>query len=232
MVTPNRRRQAVDVLEDVFGVSQRRACNVVGQPRSTQRLAAPVPSPDEVLVREWLRAFSKRRPRWGWRRAAKGLRREGWQINDKKVRRLWRDEGLRVPTKRRKKRLTGAGTRVGSMSLICPNALWAMDFQFDTTIDGRTIKLLNVIDEFTREALATETHRSTPIMSSRCSTGCALNAAAHPRSFVSTTAQNSWHTRSRTGAGSTTSTPCSSIPDRHGKTPGSNFSTDACVTSC
>ncbi len=160
MVTPNRRRQAVCELEDVFGVSQRRACKAVGQPRSTQRLAAPVPSPEEQQVREWLRAFSKRRPRWGWRRAAKGLRREGWQINDKKVRRLWRDEGLRVPQKRRKKRLTGVGARVGAMSLIAPNALWAMDFQFDTTADGRTIKLLNIIDEFTREALATEPHRS------------------------------------------------------------------------
>jgi hypothetical protein len=125
MVTPNRRRQAVGELETTFGVSQRRACKVVGQPRSTQRLAAPVPSPEEQLIREWLRAFAKRRPRWGWRRAAKGLRREGWQINDKKVRRLWRDEGLRVPTKRRKKRLTGVGARVGAMSPICPNALWA-----------------------------------------------------------------------------------------------------------
>jgi putative transposase len=55
MVTPNRRRQAVDVLVDVFGVSQRRACKVVGQPRSTQRLAAPVPSPQEQQIREWLR---------------------------------------------------------------------------------------------------------------------------------------------------------------------------------
>ena len=160
MVTPNRRRQAVTALEKEFGVSQRRACKVVGQPRSTQRLAAPVPSPEEQLIREWLRAFAKRRPRWGWRRAAKGLRREGWQINDKKVRRLWRDEGLRVPQKRRKKRLVGIGTHVGAMSPICPNALWAMDFQFDTTADGHTIKLLNIIDEFTREALATETHRS------------------------------------------------------------------------
>ena len=159
-MTPNRRRQAVIELEDVFGVSQRRACRVVGQPRATQRLAPPKPSAQEQQLREWLRAFSKRRPRWGWRRAAKGLRREGWEVNDKKVRRLWRDEGLRVPQKRRKKRLTGIGARVGLMSLLCPNALWAMDFQFDTTVNGRTIKMLNVIDEFTREALATETHRS------------------------------------------------------------------------
>ncbi|MCP4967475.1 MAG: transposase, partial [bacterium] len=93
MVTPNRRRQAVVELEATFGVSQRRACRVTGQPRSTQRLPAPVPCEEEQLIRDWLRAFSKRWPRWGWRRAAKGLRREGWQVNDKKVRRLWRDEG-------------------------------------------------------------------------------------------------------------------------------------------
>ena len=65
-----------------------------------------------------------------------------------------------MPQRKRKKRLTGIGVRVGAMSLICPNALWAMDFQFDTTSDGKTLKMLNVIDEFTREALATETHRS------------------------------------------------------------------------
>ena len=160
MVTPNRRRQAVDRLEDVFGVSQRRACAVIGQPRSTQRLAAPVPSDAEAELRDWLRRFAKRRPRWGWRRAAKQLRREGHQVNDKKVRRLWRDEGLRVPTKRKKKRLTGIGSHVGAMCPIAPNALWALDFQFDTTIDGRTLKLFNVIDEYTRECLSITVDRS------------------------------------------------------------------------
>src|SRR3546814_5357111 len=78
---------------------------------------------------EFLRAFAKRRPRWGWRRAAKELRRAGWKVNNKRVRRLWRDEGLQVPTKTRKKRLSGVGANVGAMSLIAPNALWAMDFQ-------------------------------------------------------------------------------------------------------
>lgn len=160
MVTPNRRRQAVEVLENEFGVSQRRACRVVGQPRSTQRLPAPVPADDEVEIRAWLRAFSKRRPRWGWRRAAKGLRDEGHHINDKRVRRLWRDEGLRVPQRKRKKRLVGIGVAVGAMVPICPNALWAMDFQFDTTADGRTIKMLNIIDEYTRECLAIVVDRS------------------------------------------------------------------------
>lgn len=89
-----------------------------------------------------------------WRRATAQLRREGWRVNNKRVRRLWRDEGLQVPQRRRKTRLRGVGFDVGQFSLIAPNALWALDFQFDTAIDGRQIKLLNIINEFTREALA------------------------------------------------------------------------------
>lgn len=77
-------------------------------------------------------------------RAYKQLRREGRQINAKRVQRLWRAEGLKVPYKRRKKRLVGVGTAVGKMCPIRPDALWAMDFQFDTTADGRTLKLLNI----------------------------------------------------------------------------------------
>lgn len=160
MVTPNRRRVAVAALEDEFGVSQRHACRVVGQHRSTQRHESVPPPDDEELIRAELRAFAKRRPRWGWRRAAKYLRREGWAVNNKRIRRLWRDEGLQVPQKRKRKRLTGIGVHVGPMSLIAPNALWAMDFQFDHTIDGRQVKILNVIDEFTREALATDVDHS------------------------------------------------------------------------
>lgn len=87
-------------------------------------------------------------------------RRAGWQVNNKRIRRLWHEEGLRVPQRRRKKRLTGIGVAVGATSPIPPNVIWAMDFQFDTTADGRSIKMLNVIDEFTREALAIEVDRS------------------------------------------------------------------------
>jgi len=133
---------------------------VVGQHRSTQRLEPPVVDDAEQQLREFLRDFARRRPRWGWRRAAKDARRAGWQVNDKRVRRLWRDEGLKVPCKRRKKRLTGIGAHVGAMCPIRPNALWAMDFQFDVTVDGRTLKLLNVIDEFTRECPAIVVDRS------------------------------------------------------------------------
>ncbi|MCB0925561.1 MAG: IS3 family transposase [Mycobacterium sp.] len=160
LLTPNRKRSAVKALRKRFGVSERRACTVVGLHRSTMRLAPPPMSTEEAELRAWLRKFSTDRPRWGWRRAAKMARRAGWAVNDKRIRRLWRDEGLRVPQRRRKKRLTGIGVVVGAMSPIRPNVIWAMDFQFDTTADGRTLKLLNVIDEFTRQALAIEVDRT------------------------------------------------------------------------
>jgi putative transposase len=124
------------------------------------RLERPPISDEEAELRAWLRTFSTQRPRWGWRRAAKMLRRSGRQVNNKRIRRLWRDEGLRVPQRRRRKRLVGIGIQVGAFSPIRPNVVWAMDFQFDTTADGRTLKMLNVIDEYTRECLAIEVDRS------------------------------------------------------------------------
>ncbi len=159
-MTPNRKRSAVNMLRNQFGVSQRRACQVVGQPRSTQRLTPTPVSNDEARLVEFLIAVSKAKPRYGWRRAAKAARRAGWVVNDKRVKRLWRVHGLRVPRRRRKKRLAGIGVNVGAMCPLRPNVLWALDFQFDTTEDGRTLKMLNVIDEFTRECLAIEVART------------------------------------------------------------------------
>jgi putative transposase len=112
------------------------------------------PGDEETRLRAFLRAFSRARPRWGWRRAAKAARRDGWSVNDKRIQRLWRAEGLRVPYRKRKKPLRGIGMAVGAMCPIVPNALWALDFQFDTTADDRTLKLLNIVDEFTRECPA------------------------------------------------------------------------------
>jgi putative transposase len=82
------------------------------------------------------------------------------RINNKRVHRLWREEGLKVPYRKRKKPHRGIGTAVGAMCPIAPNALWALDFQFDTTVDGRILKLLNIVDEFTREcpALVVDRH--------------------------------------------------------------------------
>ena len=150
---------AVKVLRERFGVSERRACRVVGQHRSTERLCPPIASDDEIALRAWLRAFSLERPRWGWRRAATKAREAGWAVNNKRIQRLWREEGLKVPYRKRKKPLRGIGTAV-YMCPIAPNALWALDFQFDTTVDGRILKLLNIVDEFTRQCPAIVVDRS------------------------------------------------------------------------
>lgn len=159
-MTLNRRRGAVEMLQDRFGVSERRACRVTGQHRSTQRHEPPPPPTDEAVIRAELRAFAKRRPRWGWRRAAIDFRKQGWRINHKRVRRLWREEGQSVPVRRKRKRLTGIGAHVGPVSLIALIALWALDFQFDHTIDHREVKLLNVMDHHTYEALAIRVEHS------------------------------------------------------------------------
>jgi putative transposase len=133
---------------------------VVGQPRLTQRLAAPVPSDEEQLLRKFLRDFAVARPRWGWKRAHEAAVKADWRVNRKRIHRLWRDEGLKVPYRKRKKRLTGIGVVVGAMVPIAPDVIWALDFQFDQTSDGRTLKLLNVIDEFTRETIEIKVERS------------------------------------------------------------------------
>ena len=119
-----------------------------------------MPSDGELALRAFLRDFSRRRPRWGWRRAARAARDAGWRVNAKRIHRLWREEGLRVPYRKKKRPLRGIGVAVGAMCPIRPNAVWAMDFQFDQTSDGRMLKILNVIDEFTREALATDVART------------------------------------------------------------------------
>ena len=147
-------------LQEQFGVSERRACSVIGQPRSTQRLIPPVPPDDELALRAFLRDFARKRPRWGWRRAAKAAKDAGWTVNHKRIHRLWRDEGLRVPYRKKKRPLRGIGVPVGAMCPIRSNVIWALDFQFDQTTDGRLLKLLNVIDEYTRECLAIDVGRS------------------------------------------------------------------------
>jgi putative transposase len=120
-----------------------------------------VPPDEELALRAFLRDFSRRRPRWGWRRAYTEARKTAWpQVNRKRVHRLWREEGLRVPYRKKKKPLRGIGQAVGAFCPIRPNVVWAMDFQFDQTTDGRMLKLFNVIDEYTRECLAIAVARS------------------------------------------------------------------------
>jgi putative transposase len=102
--------------------------------------------------------MATRHPRYGYRRVHALLCREGWRCNRKRVQRLWRDEGLHVPRRRRRRRRGGRAP--GNLTASRPNEIWAMDFEFDQTARGRRIKILNVTDEFTREALACVPARS------------------------------------------------------------------------
>jgi putative transposase len=147
------------MLQDRLGISERRACRYVGQSRSTQR-REPVVAQDDAALRAELRVFSRRRPRWGYRQAHQHLLDQGWTVNRKRVQRLWREEGLRVPRKRRKRLRRGDSTVAGDrLRAEQPDHVWAFDFQFDVTDDGQAVKLLYVVDEFTREALAMEAER-------------------------------------------------------------------------
>jgi putative transposase len=147
------------MLRDRLGLSERRACEIAGQHRSTQR-HVPLRAHDDAALRGALRKISRERPRWGYRRAHARLVEQGWDLNRKRTQRLWREEGLRVPQRRRKRQRLGEST-VPAARLVAegPDQVWALDFQFDQTADGRILKLLHVVDEFTREALAIECRR-------------------------------------------------------------------------
>ena len=147
------------MLQDRLGLSERRACEIARQHRSTQR-HEPNLAPDDAALRAELRKLSAKRPRWGYRRAHADLLEQGWSLNRTRTQRIWREEGLRVPQRKRKRRRLGESTVPAERLSACrPNHVWALDFQFDQTVDGRILKLLNVVDEFTREALAMDCRR-------------------------------------------------------------------------
>ena len=160
MVGPARKREAVGHLQGELELSQRRACKVVGQPRATQR-HTPQPDPAEERLRARLQAFSEQRPRAGYRTACGQLRQEGLRVNVKRVQRLWREEGLKVPRKQCKKRRLGTSEN-GSQRRVTtrPNEVWSYDFVSDQTREGRRLKYLCVVDECTRECLALAVRRS------------------------------------------------------------------------
>ena len=158
-MSPARRRRVVAVLRDRLGVSERRACRYVGQHRSTQRREPSVAGDDQAL-RAALREIAGERPRWGYRRAHHELGLRGWSANRKRVQRLWREEGLRVPARARKRPRPAGQPDRSALRAGGPDEVWAVDFQHDQTADGRVLRLVNVVDEFTREALVMRVQRS------------------------------------------------------------------------
>ena len=147
-------------LQATFGVSQRRACRLVGQARSTQRKAPRDRPEEQALVKRMLELVA-RHPRFGYRRVWALLVAEGWRVNRKRIHRLWRRQGLKVPRRSRKKRRRGSSAGGCVRQRACgKDHVWAWDFIHDRTADGRPLKWLSVVDEYTRECLALEVERS------------------------------------------------------------------------
>jgi len=143
----------------VLGISERRACRVIGQHRSTQRLQ-PLVRDDEDVLTGAIIALASAYGRYGYRRITALLRSQGWHVNVKRVWRIWRREGLKVPTKQPKRgRLWLNDGSCIRLRPCWPNHVWSYDFVHDRTYDGRTIKMLTVIDECSRECLAIEVER-------------------------------------------------------------------------
>jgi putative transposase len=137
-----------------IAVSERRACRIVGQARATQR-RGPRVRDDEAALTSAIERLAMRYGRYGYRRIRRMLVDEGWRVNVKRVWRIWRREGLKVPSKQPKRgRLwlnDGSCVRLRPER---PNHVWSYDFVQDRTEDGRAFRMLCVIDEFTRRCLA------------------------------------------------------------------------------
>jgi putative transposase len=152
------RRQAVRHLRASFPISERHACRLVGVGRSTLRYQSR--ARDEIAIRTRLRELAAERRRFGYRRLQVLLRREGIVVNHKRVLRLYRDEGLTM--RRRKRKRVAYGRAQSPLVVVGPNQRWALDFVSDALAWGRRIRLLAVIDVFTRECLAIEVDTSLP----------------------------------------------------------------------
>jgi transposase InsO family protein len=153
-VSAARRRGCVEHVIGKLAVSERFACKVLGQHRSTQR-KAPRMADDEAALRESIVDLARQYGRHGHRRITALLRAEGWRCNHKRVERIWQAEGLKVPARQPKRdRLwlnDGSCIRLRPER---PDHVWAYDFVEDRTRDGRKFRMLNVVDEFSRECLA------------------------------------------------------------------------------
>jgi putative transposase len=141
-------------MQEGLGVSERRACIVLGQHRSTQR-KSPTGPDDEAALTADIIALAKQYGRYGDRRSTALLRTAGWVVNKKRVERIWRRAGLKVPSRQPKRGRLWLND--GSCIRLRPersNHVWAYDFVEDRTHDGRKFRMLCVVDEFTRESLA------------------------------------------------------------------------------
>ena len=150
MVTPAARREAIAHLRNARGMSERRACKLIGCDRMMVRYRSQ--RPDDPALRERLRALAHERRRFGYRRLIIFLRREGFVVNHKRLFRIYREERLMVRKRGGRKR--ALGTRAPMAIPAAPNDLWSLDFVSDQFVCGRRFRILAIYDVCTRECLA------------------------------------------------------------------------------
>jgi putative transposase len=149
----------VDHVRAELGLSERRVCRALGQHRSTQRKIPTTPDDEAALTADII-ALALQYGRYGYRRITALLREAGWRVNRKRVERIWRQEGLKVPQKQPKRgRLWLNDGSCIRLRPEYPNHVWSYDFVEDRTHDGRKFRMLNIIDEFTRECLVIRVNR-------------------------------------------------------------------------
>ena len=159
-MTPSQRRVAVERLQEGHAVSQRRACVLLAQSRATQRYR-PRRAEDEPRLLARMLELVRQHSRFGYRHIWSLLVQEGWRVNRKRIYRLWRREGLKVPRKTRKKRRLGTSHNACSRRRAeHSDHVWCWDFVFDRTASGSMLKWLSIIDEYTRECLTLRMARS------------------------------------------------------------------------
>jgi len=162
-VTPQARRNYVQVMVELQ-VSERRSCQLAGMSRSGYRYRRIVREGDEQLKAD-LRVIAGENPAAGYRTAWALLRREGREVNHKRVQRLWREAGLTQPRKRKRRRRTGESVPVKATHA---NDVWTYDFIHDRTVGGGALRMLTVEDEYTREGLAVPACRQAGRWAARC----------------------------------------------------------------
>ncbi len=157
MVSPEDKRAAIAHVRQVHGVSERRACGLKGQTRSTQRYRAKTKAEDGVRRR--IAELAAERPRFGYRRLTALLKREGVPVWHGRVYRIAKELRLQVPRRKRKRMASAAPAPI---AITRPNQRWGMDFVTDGLADGRSFRALAVVDHYTRECLVIEVDLSLP----------------------------------------------------------------------
>ena len=158
MVSPAQKKQAVACVVDQRLCSERRACRYLGVHRSTYRYPVKSPLPQQVQLHQRIVSLSWQYPRYGYRRIRAVLEREGWSVSRKQVQRIRRKEGLKVHPKPQRIPRQGVSTGLPTQATH-RNHVWTWDFIFDRTDKGSTLKMLTMLDEYTRQCLAIRVER-------------------------------------------------------------------------